>query len=574
MSFTIPKLPVADWVTSLVDWMTNNLSGFFNIIKVIANAMMNGVTDTLLFVNPLLTIVLVGLAAFFIGRKKWGLPTFTVLGLLFIYNQGLWTDLMNTVTLVIFSTLFSVILGVPLGILMAKNKRAASIINPILDFMQTMPSFVYLIPAVSFFSIGIVPGVFASVIFALPPTVRMTNLGITQIPTELVEASDSFGSTPRQKLFQLELPIAKPTIFAGINQTLMLALSMVVTASMIGAPGLGLGVMSALQLTDVGSGFVYGVSLVILAIIMDRFTQRLNQPVTARQPKTAQEKKRTRYIWLGAILSFLALFGARLVISSMQEQNEKVTLGYVNWESEVASTNVMAEVLKEQGFDVDLQELNNTALWQSVANGAVDASLSAWLPTTHGDLYDKYKDQLEDLGPNLTGVKTGLVVPAYMDVTTIEDLSDQAGKQITGIEPGAGVMTAAEKTINAYSNLSDWQLVPSSTGPMIKTLETAISNQEDVVITGWSPHWMFSSYDLKYLEDPKGTMGESEAIHTLTRKGFGDDHAKAQKILDNFNWTQSDMESVMLDIHNGMSPSEAAQKWISNNQETVNSWIQ
>jgi glycine betaine/proline transport system permease protein/glycine betaine/proline transport system substrate-binding protein len=160
---------------------------------------------------------------------------------------------------------------------MSKSTVAENVIKPILDFMQTMPGFVYLIPAVAFFGIGIVPGVFASVIFALPPTVRMTNLGIRQVPKELVEAADSYGSTSNQKLFKVEIPLAKSTIMAGINQTVMLSLSMVVTASMIGAPGLGREVLTALQRTQVGNGFVAGLGLVIFAIIIDRLTQSFNK---------------------------------------------------------------------------------------------------------------------------------------------------------------------------------------------------------------------------------------------------------------------------------------------------------
>ncbi|STY43206.1 Glycine betaine/L-proline transport system permease protein proW [Listeria grayi] len=204
------------------------------------------------------------------------MTAFVIIGLLFIRDQELWDALVNTITLVIVSSLVAIIIGVPVGVWMSKSKIAESIIKPILDFMQTMPGFVYLIPAVAFFGIGVVPGVFASVIFALPPTVRFTNLGIRQVPVELVEASDSYGTTGWQKLIKVELPIAKSTIMAGINQTVMLALSMVVIASMIGAPGLGRQVLQALQRAQVGNGFVAGVSLVILAIIMDRFTQYFN----------------------------------------------------------------------------------------------------------------------------------------------------------------------------------------------------------------------------------------------------------------------------------------------------------
>lgn len=566
------QLPVAEWVQAFTDWLTQTFSGLFGFIQSVGNSLMGGVTDTLLFVPPIVMVVLMTIVAYFISNKKWGLTIFTGLGLLFILNQGLWSDLMNTVTLVIVSSLVSIIIGVPVGIWMAKSSKAAAIINPILDFMQTMPSFVYLIPAVAFFGIGMVPGVFASVIFALPPTVRMTNLAIRQIPEELVEASDSFGSTARQKLFKVELPLAKPTIFAGINQTIMLALSMVVTASMIGAPGLGRGVLSALQHADIGAGFVSGIALVILAMIMDRFTQKLNQPTTAKLKKSAKEKKRDKLMTYAVLAGIVLLFAARFISSAMGVTKETVNLGYVQWDSEVASTNVAAEVLREMGYDVKMTPLDNAVLWQSVANGEVDASLSAWLPTTHGSLYEQYKDKLVDLGPSLEGVQSGLVVPAYMDVNSIEELTDQAGKKITGIEPGAGIMTTAQNTIDTYSNLSDWELISASTGAMNIELDRAYQNQEDVVITGWSPHWMFSKYDLKYLEDPQKTMGEKEAIHTLVRKGFEEDNAEVNAVLDNFNWTQEDMESVMLAINEGASPEEAAKAWIEENRDLVDSW--
>lgn len=223
--------------------------------------------------HPFVFIIIVMILAYFIMNKKIVAPILVGIGLLFIYNQELWDQLLNTMTLVIISSLLSVIIGVPLGILMSRSDRFQAIMKPILDFMQTMPAFVYLIPAVAFFGIGMVPGVFASIIFATPPTIRLTNLGIRQISAELIEASDSFGTTSMQKLIKVQLPLAKASIMAGVNQTVMLALSMVVIASMIGAPGLGRDVLSSLQRAEVGTGFVAGLSIVILAIIIDRFTQ-------------------------------------------------------------------------------------------------------------------------------------------------------------------------------------------------------------------------------------------------------------------------------------------------------------
>uniref|UniRef100_UPI003F654DAA ABC transporter permease n=1 Tax=Alkalibacterium putridalgicola TaxID=426703 RepID=UPI003F654DAA len=273
----IPEIPVADWMANFIDWLTDNLSWLFDALRDSGDWVMDSMTELLLLVPPVVFIILLTALAFFAGSKKWGLPTFTVLGLIYIYNQGLWEPLMFTITLVIVASLLSIIIGVPLGILMAKSEIANFIITPVLDFMQTMPAFVYLIPAVAFFGIGMVPGVFSAVIFALPPTVRFTNLGIRQVSDEMVEAAQSFGSTGSQQLFKVELPLAKATIMAGINQTVLLALSMVVIASMIGAPGLGERVINALQRAQVGPGFVAGFALVVLAIILDRTLQGFNK---------------------------------------------------------------------------------------------------------------------------------------------------------------------------------------------------------------------------------------------------------------------------------------------------------
>lgn len=272
----IPQLPVSEWVTEVINWLTANLSVLFNALSDAGDWFMDLLTEGLLFIPPVLFIVLLVALAFFASGKKIGLPTFTLIGLLYIHNQGLWVQLMQTLTLVLTASFLSIVIGVPVGIWMAKSKVANWVVTPILDFMQTMPAFVYLIPAVAFFGIGVVPGVFSAVIFALPPTVRFTNLGIRQVHDEMIEAAESFGSTGSQRLFKVELPLAKPTIMAGINQTVLLALSMVVIASMIGAPGLGVPVLNALQRAQVGPGFVAGFALVVLAIILDRVLQGFN----------------------------------------------------------------------------------------------------------------------------------------------------------------------------------------------------------------------------------------------------------------------------------------------------------
>lgn len=268
---TIPKIPLDVWVDDLVDWMQYHLGPLFRFITDVIQPTVNFFQQVFLFLPPALTAVIIGFIA--LAATRLSVSLFTLFGLLLIQNLGYWTESAETLALVMTSTIVSIIIGIPLGILAAKNRRSHQLITWLLDFMQTMPAFVYLIPAVFFFALGSVPGVIASVIFAMPPTIRLTNLGIRQVPGELIEAANAFGSTTWQKLIKVQLPMAKTTIMAGINQTIMLSLSMVVIASMIGAGGLGSIVLQAITQLKVGTGFEGGLGIVILAIILDRITQ-------------------------------------------------------------------------------------------------------------------------------------------------------------------------------------------------------------------------------------------------------------------------------------------------------------
>ncbi|UOQ48546.1 glycine betaine ABC transporter substrate-binding protein [Gracilibacillus caseinilyticus] len=253
--------------------------------------------------------------------------------------------------------------------------------------------------------------------------------------------------------------------------------------------------------------------------------------------------------------------------------DQEVQLVYVNWDTEIASTHVVGEVLEDLGYEVELTSVENAAMWEAVANDEADGMVAAWLPLTHKSQFAEFGDQVEDLGTNLEGAKTGLVVPSYMDVESIEDLSDQADMTITGIEAGSGVVGATETVLEEYGNLSDWELQTSSSGAMTTALGDAIENEEEIVITGWSPHWMFSEYDLKYLEDPKGAYGEAENIKTMVRQGLKEDLPNVYKVLDQFNWTQEDINSVMVDVVvNGEDPDDAAEAWVEENQDKVDEW--
>ncbi|WP_199624462.1 ABC transporter permease [Paenibacillus alkalitolerans] len=267
------KIPLAEWVETFVDWLMDNFSLFFDGIKLSIRGTVDFFAFWFHFPHPLIMIFILTVISYVIG--KWRLSLFALAGLLLIHNLGYWESTMDTLALVITSALISIVIGVPLGILSARKDAIQNALTPILDFMQTMPAFVYLIPAIFFFGLGVGPGVIASVIFAVPPTIRLTNLGIRQVPADLAEAADAFGSTPMQKLVKVQLPIAVPTIVAGINQTIMLSLSMVVIASMIGAKGLGADVYRAVTQLKIGEGFEAGLAVVILAILLDRITQNI-----------------------------------------------------------------------------------------------------------------------------------------------------------------------------------------------------------------------------------------------------------------------------------------------------------
>ncbi|MDN6254006.1 MAG: ABC transporter permease/substrate binding protein [Tetragenococcus koreensis] len=575
IDFLENPIPIAAWVDNIVEWLTENLTVFFSIIQSIGQFLMDIMSNGLSAVPPIVMMAVLTVAAYFIFKKRWQMPVFILVGLLFIYNQDMWSDLMYTLTLVILSSLISVAVGVPIGILMSKSNKTEAIIKPILDVMQTMPGFVYLIPAVAFFGIGMVPGVFASVIFAVPPTVRLTNLGIRQVDNELKEASDSFGGTNWQKLYKLEIPLAKGSIFAGINQTIMLSLSMVVISSMIGAPGLGQGVLAAVQRSEVGSGFVYGVGIVILAIIMDRLAQRMNQSSAEKVNEHVKTPKRQKQIMRLSIAAAVVVITTLGLMTSNRSARGSITLSYINLDTELASTNVIAQVLRDEGYEVNTIALDIPVMWEAVANGEADAMVGAW-PATNKTQYDMFGDQMDKLGANLeNSAQTGLVVPAYMeDVESIEDLTDQADQEIVGVEPGTGTSDATDETIDAYPNLSGWEQVNSSTAAMIAELDQAIKQEEPIVVSIFAPHWIFSRYDLTMLEDPKETMGVPENIETMAREGLEEDEPEAYQILDNFQWEIDDIQSVMFEIENGAEPEEAAQNWIEENPEKVESWTE
>ncbi|HEY3503866.1 MAG TPA: proline/glycine betaine ABC transporter permease [Actinocatenispora sp.] len=272
---TLPQIPIGSWIESVVDWVNNNLGPLLDGIGSAITTCVDGLSSALQFVPwPVMILVFVGIGWWL---RTWKFAIFAAIGPLLIVSMRLWDQAMNTLALIIVAGAIALILAIPIGIAAGQSALVSRIAKPVLDLMQTMPAFVYLIPAVILFRLGVVPGVVATVIFAMPPGVRLTELGVRQVDREVVEAGEAFGASPWKVLSRIKLPLALGTIMAGVNQVIMLALSMVVIAGMLSAPGLGQSVVSALSQVEVGAGFQAGLAVVILAIFLDRVTAALGE---------------------------------------------------------------------------------------------------------------------------------------------------------------------------------------------------------------------------------------------------------------------------------------------------------
>jgi len=280
---TAYKIPLGRWMRDFVDFLNAHAAWFFNAVSDVLGFLIDGLIEILAWFPPLLLIAIFTAGAFLLHRS-WKLAAVIGLALLLIVNLGYWQETVETLALVLFATLTCMLVGIPLGIAAAHRPWLFTALRPVLDLMQTIPTFVYLIPTLILFGLGVVPGLISTVIFALPAPIRLTHLGISSVPRQLIEAGEAFGATRSQLLWKIELPHALPTIMAGLTQCIMLSLSMVVIAALVGADGLGTPVVRALNTVNIGMGFEAGLAIVILAIVLDRVCKRPEERA-ARRPK-------------------------------------------------------------------------------------------------------------------------------------------------------------------------------------------------------------------------------------------------------------------------------------------------
>ncbi|MGW3321663.1 ABC transporter permease/substrate binding protein [Streptomyces virginiae] len=588
----MPRLHLGNWVDSGVDFLQSHLSWLFEAISSLVSGLYDGIDAVLSAPAPLLFAGILAVAAWWLRGLLAGVLAFA--GFALVDSLGLWEDAMSTLSLVLVATLVTLAFAIPLGIWASRSDRVSALLRPVLDFMQTMPAMVYLIPGIIFFGVGVVPGIIATIIFSLPPGVRMTELGIRQVDGELVEAAEAFGTSPRDTLVRVQLPLALPTVMAGVNQVIMLGLSMVVIAGMVGGGGLGGAVYKAIGNVDIGLGFEAGVSIVILAMYLDRMTGALGRQVSpigrrslakARAAATGAAKlwnhrPQPAYAISGAVVLALVAGGLNTFGGSTAEdgpagaanigKGRTLSVGYIPWDEGIASTFLWKELLERRGYKVDARQLEAGALYTGLAGGQLDFQTDSWLPVTHAQYWEKYGNKLEDLGSWYGPTSLELSVPSYMkDVRSLADLKGKADRfkgRIIGIEPSAGEMSILkDKVLKDYGLDGEYKVVDGSTPGMLAELKRAYEKKEPVAVVLWSPHWAYSSYELTKLEDPKGAWGKGDGIHTLARKGFAEDEPKVAAWLKSFKLTEEQLTGLEAKIQETGKGKE---------QQAVRAWLQ
>ncbi|PPS76407.1 MULTISPECIES: ABC transporter permease/substrate binding protein [Streptomyces] len=593
----MPRIQLGSWVNDGVDWLTTHMAWLFDFCKTVFLGLYDGINAVLQAPEPLLLAGIFAVIAFWLRGTLAGVLTFA--GFAFIDSLELWENAMITLALVLVATVIALVISLPVGIWAARSDRVSSLVRPVLDFMQTLPAMIYLIPAILFFGTGAPAGIVATLIFALAPGVRMTELGIRQVDKELVEAAEAFGTSPRNTLLRVQLPLALPTVMAGVNQVIMLGLSMAAIAGMVGTGGLGGDVNEAIGQLNVGLGSEAGVAIVILAIYLDRMTSALGTQVSPLGRRAAAKLRAAQglKIWsyrprpavavIGVVVLALTAGGMGVLgggktggeaVADGKDigQGKKITIGYIPWDEGVASTFLWKEILEQRGYEVEAKQFDAGPLYTSLSQGDVDFQTDAWLPTTHAQYWKKYGKQLDDLGAWYDKTSLELTVPAYMKgIDSLADLKGKAsefGGKITGIESSAGEMALLKsKVLKEYGLDKEYKVVDSSTPAMLAELKRAYAQKKPIVTTLWSPHWAYNDYDLKKLKDPKGAWGEGDGVHSLSRKGFADDDPTVAGWLKKFEMSEKQLTSLEAEINEAGkgSQQDAVRAWLKQNPDVV-----
>ncbi|QHC65974.1 ABC transporter permease subunit [Rathayibacter sp. VKM Ac-2759] len=575
------RLPLGEAAESAVDVLTQTFQPLFDLIRTVFGALYSGV-DTVLATPPF-WVIIAFIAVLAYAARGWLFAIGSAAGLLLIASVDQWENAMDSLALVLVASVIAIALSVPLGVLAARNRTASAVIRPVLDLMQTMPAFVYLIPALILFRVGVVPGIVATIVFAMAPGVRLTELGIRGVDPELVEAGESFGSSKWRILRQIQLPLALPSILAGLNQVIMLSLSMVVIAGMVGAGGLGGDVVESIGRIDIALGFEAGIAVVVLAIILDRMTGALGAPSPARVARAGSRRAvlATRAAVATVSIAVVASLGASALAapatSASVDNGDRgdVTIAvFQGWDEGIAVSALWESVLEEEGYDVTLQNADVAPGFSGLASGDYDLALDTWLPTTHGSYIERYGDDIVDLGAWNDEAKLTIAVNADAPIDSLEELAanpDVVGNRLVGIEPGSGLNTVTSEEVIPGYGLGGMEYLTSSTPAMLQELASATAAGENIAVTLWRPHWAYDAFPVKDLEDPLGLLGDAEGLHSFGSASFEADFPTLSTWMRDFRMDSDTLYSLENALFNdGADDQDAAlASWIDENREYV-----
>ncbi len=634
MEFPV-RIPFGRWVEEFIKWLTDNFHGVLSALSLFIDTHLAWIHAILDFLPWPATILIFMLIAWKVAGKA--MAFWTALFLFLMGALGLWKEGMDTLAMVAVSVFLCVLVGLPLGILSSQSPVFQRILLPVLDGMQTIPSFVYLIPAVLLFGIGNVPGIIATVIFACVPMVRLTDLGIRQVPREKVEAGISFGCNRWDILRKIQLPLALPSIMTGINQTVMMSLSMVVTAAMIGAKGLGISILRAIQHVELGLGVEAGIGILFIAILLDRILQKANFFQKAR---VLSNKEKSLLSWkklfpayipfeskgmyclrcsftciLLAFMAFLALYPLWLKDRKtdktvlLSEQN-KVIIGGLSWSGSQAIEQIMKQILEEKlGIAAEIKNLSPSVLWTALDKGSVHIFPDLWMPNQEEGFQKYVRNPQSNIQVKISYDKApqGFYIPSKVarqyniktvyDLRGKEEIFDYDGNGIGEIWVGPFGWMATEINVSKIReyNLS-LQELKIEQWLFLAMLKEAMRKEKPILFYYWEPEWPMAMYDLTLLEEPeykdsqwiyeKGNPEKTHiscayppaTIYIGISKSLKTENPRAYQFFMNWQIPLKEVSFLITEIEDvpgnpKKKPEDVAKEWIKNHPDIVKQWL-
>ncbi|NER36374.1 MAG: glycine betaine/L-proline ABC transporter substrate-binding protein ProX [Oscillatoria sp. SIO1A7] len=629
--FQLYTIPLDKWVSAVVDFFVNNFRPLFQAIRLPISLVLDGIQGIFLSVPPLILLVILGCFIWQIAGR--GVAIYSTIALIIIGFLGTWQEAMISLAIVTTAVLFCVAIGLPLGLACARSDRVERSIRPILDGMQTMPSFVYLVPIVMLFGIGSVPGVIVTIVFAVPPLIRLTNLGIRQVPSETVEAGIAFGSTPRQMLWNVQIPLAMPTILAGLNQAILLALSMSVITSMIAVEGLGQMVLKGVGRLDVGLASVGGIGIVLIAVMLDRITRSLGEigertPWQKRGPASWLVKQPKYGLAIGTAIAIVLLslivypqLTPQTTTKSGQSTGTSAVVQVGTSTSEYAA--VILQILKigleELGYEFKPpKQLSVPALYLGTNNGDLDLYATSW-ENMHRSFYQQYKNNgTVEYSGNLVenalqGYQIDLKTAEKYKITSIEQLkdpkiakifdSDGDGKaNLIGCIPGWSCEKVIEHHLDTYGLRDTVEHDQGEYSAMIAAAIAGYKQGKPLLFYTWTPYWLGSALkvgeEVLWLEVPFTSLPESmgnmteedttsngkntgfpvDRIRILSNREFLEANPSAKRFFELVNIPIDYINEQQRLVYEGEDdPADIrrhAEEWIENNREQFQGWIE